>query len=73
MLQRAHDESALPIDPDEITYYLGRDTFLATSAGEMGVIAEGIFAFLSRNAVPADRNFGIPSKQVVEIGLQLDL
>jgi KUP system potassium uptake protein len=73
VLQRAHDESALPIDPEAITYYLGRDTFLATSAGKMGVIAEGIFAFLSRNAVPADRNFGIPSKQVVEIGLQLDL
>jgi K+ transporter len=39
----------------------------------MGRIAESVFAYLSRNAVTADRHFGIPSSQVVEIGLQTDL
>jgi len=73
VVARAAKEQQLPIDPDQLTYYLGRDTFLATSAGGMGRVAESLFAYLSRNAVTADRHFGIPSHQVVEIGLQTDL
>jgi len=73
VVARAAREHGLPIDPEQVTYYLGRDSFLATSAGGMGRLAESLFAFLSRNAVTADRHFGIPSQQVVEIGLQTDL
>ena len=73
VVARAAREQGLPIDPEQVTYYLGRDSFLATSAGGMGHLAETLFAFLSRNAVTADRHFGIPSQQVVEIGLQTDL
>jgi KUP system potassium uptake protein len=73
VVARAASEHHLPIDPATVTYYLGRETFLATSAGGMGRLAESFFAYLARNAVTADRHFGIPSNQVVEIGLQTDL
>ena len=66
-------EQKLPIEADQITYYLGRDSFLATSAGGMGHFAESLFAYLARNSVTADRHFGVPTHQVVEIGLQTDL
>jgi KUP system potassium uptake protein len=66
-------EQQLPIEPDQLTYYLGRDSFLATSAGRMGHFSESLFAYLARNAVTADRHFGVPTHQVVEIGLQTDL
>jgi len=66
-------EHGLPIDLDAVTYYLGRDSLLATQAGNMGRITETLFAFLSRNAVRADRHFGIPPRQVLEIGVQIDL
>ena len=56
-----------------MTYYLGRETFLATSAGEMGAASESLFAFLARNARPATTLFCIPPAQVVEIGSQMDL
>jgi KUP system potassium uptake protein len=59
--------------PEEITYYLGRETFLATGEGKMGQWSESLFAFLSRNAQPATTYFGIPSDQVVELGTQIDL
>jgi len=73
VLARAAREAKLPFNPDQVTYYVGRDSFLATSAGAMGRLTESIFSYLSRNAVTADQHFGIPAYQVVEIGLQTDL
>jgi len=63
----------LAIDPNEVTYYLGRETFLATGSGNMGAISETIFAFLSRNSRSATAYFGLPPEHVVEIGTQIDL
>jgi KUP system potassium uptake protein len=62
-----------PEDYEHITYYVGRETFLATGRGKMGRWSETLFAFLSRNAQPATLYFGIPPDQVVELGTQIDL
>jgi KUP system potassium uptake protein len=63
----------LPIDFADITYYVGRETFLATERGRMGRIAETTFAFMSRNAGTATTYFGLPPDRVVELGIQIDL
>ncbi len=63
----------LPIDVNDVTYYVGRATFLATSAGRMGRISESLFAFLARNAKSAADHLDIPPDRVVEIGAQIDL
>lgn len=63
----------LPFQLDDVTYYLGRETLLATTKGEMGPRAESLFAFLTRNSQTASRYFGIPAERVVEIGMQIDL
>ncbi len=63
----------LPVSLSETTYYIGRETFVATSAGQMGSLSEHIFAFLARNAESASAHFLIPPEQVVEIGSQMDL
>jgi KUP system potassium uptake protein len=63
----------LPFEVDEITYYLGRETLLATKHGKMGERAEKLFAFLTRNSQQATAFFGIPPERVVEIGMQVDL
>jgi KUP system potassium uptake protein len=63
----------LPFSLAEVTYFLGRETLLATSEGEMGEMEETLFAFLSRNSQNATRYFGIPPERVVEIGMQVDL
>ena len=39
----------------------------------MGAFAESLFSYLQRNAVTADQHFHIPPRQVIEIGIQLDL
>jgi KUP system potassium uptake protein len=66
-------QRGLPSAPETTTYYLRRETFLATSAGKMGTFPEGCFSFLARNARPIDAYFKIPPDRVFEIGAQFDL
>ena len=73
VLLRAVKQHHVPFQDDEVTYYLGRENFVASKKGQMGEWAETVFAFLHRNAVPADRFFGLPPRQVVELGTQMDL
>ncbi|WP_437799988.1 potassium transporter Kup [Sorangium sp. So ce693] len=72
-LVAAAERSGEPFDVDDLTYYVGRETLLATDRGRMGHVAESIFAFMLRNAVPRSAYFELPPSQVVEIGLQIDL
>jgi KUP system potassium uptake protein len=73
VLRRAVKESDIPFVLEDVTYYVGRQNLLASPKGHMGTIAESIFAFLLKNAMAADRHFGLPPRQVVEIGTQMDL
>lgn len=73
ILAFAAAKPTLAIDFDDITYYLGRETFLASDEGQMGRFTETLFSFMARNATPATAYFGLPPDRVVEIGLQIDL
>jgi KUP system potassium uptake protein len=73
ILEKAVREANIPFGERDVTYYLGRENFVATSKGHMGAVAETVFAFLQKNAVAADRFFGLPHRHVVEIGTQMDL
>jgi len=73
LLATALPRLELTLDPSSLTFYLGRETFLATPKGKMGRVSESIFSFLSRNSVSATAYFAIPSEQVVELGSQIDL
>jgi KUP system potassium uptake protein len=73
LLSLAAKQAGVPFDPDDATYYLGRETIVAHAPSRLGHLAESLFALLQRNAVTADRHFGIPPRQVVEIGTQIAL
>ncbi|WP_394837115.1 KUP/HAK/KT family potassium transporter [Pendulispora rubella] len=73
ILHEAAAQCGVPVDFSHMTYYVGRETFLASGSGKMGKWQEMLFAFLSRNAQPATRYFGIPHEHVVELGTQIDL
>ena len=72
-LSAAITEHQLPVDPEDVTYFLGRETLLAMHEGKMGRREELLFSFLTRNSQNATRYFGIPPERVVEIGMQIDL
>jgi KUP system potassium uptake protein len=63
----------LAIHPASTSYFLGRETLLPTGSSRMWRWRKGLFAFISRNAVPATAYFGLPPGRVVELGMQIDL
>jgi KUP system potassium uptake protein len=65
--------SVRQVSPKEISYFLGRETLLATANPGMAIWREKIFAFLSRNAQSATTFFRIPPNQVVEMGMQIEI
>jgi KUP system potassium uptake protein len=65
---------ALPrFDPEDTTYFLGRETIISTRRRGMAVWREKLFAIMSRNATTATAFFGIPPDRVVELGEQIEL
>ncbi|KJC37514.1 potassium transport protein Kup [Bradyrhizobium sp. LTSP849] len=62
------------IDLSDITYYVGRETIIPREdVPGMWVWRESLFAFLQRNAERSAAFFGVPTKQVVEFGTELEI
>jgi KUP system potassium uptake protein len=62
------------IDLNDITYFIGRETIIPREdIPGMWVWREGLFAFLQRNAERSAAFFGVPTKQVVEFGTELEI
>jgi KUP system potassium uptake protein len=63
----------LAFKPMETTYFLGRETLIATRRKGMALWREHLFAVMSRNARPATTFFRLPPNRVVELGAQVEL
>jgi KUP system potassium uptake protein len=74
-LQLACAQGKLPgIDLDDITYYIGRETIIPREdVPGMWVWRETVFAFLQRNAERTAAFFGVPTRQVVEFGTEIEI
>lgn len=62
----------LVLEPQRTSYYLGRETLLATGKAPMAKWRKLLFAFISRNARSATAYFGLPPNRVMELGMQID-
>ncbi|MEO6589710.1 MAG: potassium transporter Kup [Pyrinomonadaceae bacterium] len=61
-------------NPDETTYFLGRETIIASKKySGMARWREKLFALMSRNARSATSYFKIPPNRVVELGEQIEI
>jgi KUP system potassium uptake protein len=71
----ACQQGKLPgIDLTDITYYIGRETIIPSEdIPGMWVWRETVFAFLQRNAERSAAFFGLPTKQVVEFGTEIEI
>ena len=63
----------LVIDDSDVTYFLGRETLIATNAPGMALWRERLFVLIARNAVRATAFFRLPPERVVELGVQVEL
>jgi KUP system potassium uptake protein len=72
-LLAASRDWGLRIDLERTTYYLGRETLIASTKPGLARWRKRLFAFISRNANSATTYFGIPPNRVVELGMQVEL
>jgi KUP system potassium uptake protein len=69
----ARKQIVLP-DAENVTYYLGRETIVVTGHDpKMAAWRETLFAFMNRNAERSAAYFSVPSSQVIEIGIELEI
>ena len=62
------------IDPANITYYVGREKIIPSEeVVGMAVWRETLFAFLQHNAKGSATFFGVPARQVVELGTEIEI
>jgi KUP system potassium uptake protein len=62
------------IDLSNVTYFVGRETIIPREdVPGMWVWREAIFAFLQRNAEHSAAFFGVPTRQVVEFGTEIEI
>ena len=66
-------QHGLVIDPADSTFFLGRETLIATKRPGMAIWREKLFVALSRNARRATKFFCLPSDRVVELGSEIEL
>ncbi|MGE0704925.1 MAG: potassium transporter Kup [Vicinamibacterales bacterium] len=66
-------EQGLDIDPDEVTYFLGKETVIVTRARGLKRWRENLFIVMARNAVRATAFFRLPPERVVELGVQVEI
>jgi KUP system potassium uptake protein len=63
----------LTVELMDTTFYLGRETLLATGGSSLATWRKKLFIIMSRNAATASAFFGLPPNRVVELGAQIQL
>jgi KUP system potassium uptake protein len=63
----------IDVKTTECSFYLGRETLLTTGPAKLWKWRKALFAYLSRNALPATAFFSIPPNRVLELGTQIEL
>ncbi len=56
-----------------VSYFLGRETVLASDRPGMALWRERLFVWMSRNAQTATHFFRLPPEQVIEVGVQVEV
>jgi KUP system potassium uptake protein len=70
LLRRAHDRG-YPVEPSNVTYFIGRETIVPREDGKgLPRVVQSVFSFLLRNSSEAIQYFRLPRDMVVEIGRQ---
>jgi len=63
----------LPFDMMDTTFFLSRETIVATDRPGMVLWRDKLFVFMARNALPATAFFQIPGNRLIELGAQVEI
>ncbi|GJD52806.1 Low affinity potassium transport system protein kup [Methylobacterium crusticola] len=64
---------AVGVDPDEASFFIGRETPVPSVRPDLSRWEEILYAFMTRNAVSASDYFLIPPTRVVELGTRVEM
>lgn len=67
------DVRGLTFDPDQVTYFIGRESVVAGKAPGMHPLFEHLFVLLNRGADSAVRFFNLPDENVFEVGSRVEI
>ena len=62
-----------PFDMMDTSFFVSRETLIATVAPGMALWRERLFVSMSKNATKASEFFNVPTNRVVELGTQVEL
>lgn len=63
----------IAMDGDDVTYFLGRETVVATATPGMARWRERLFGVMSRNATSAAVYFRLPADRIFEVGTRVEI
>ncbi len=66
-------EQALDMDPETISFYIGRENLVIGETSAMTRWRASLFIFMSQNAADATSFFRLPADQVIEVGVRLEI
>jgi KUP system potassium uptake protein len=66
-------EPALRFDPMRTTYFIGRETILATRKLGLSAWRGSLFAWMTRNAGDVTSYFNLPPNAIVELGARVEV
>jgi KUP system potassium uptake protein len=72
VLALLHDKG-LDVNLATASFFLGRETLLATNRPGMAIWRERLFAVMARNARRATKFFCLPPERVIELGTEIEL
>ena len=72
-LMYAGDMGGVIFDPMDTTFFVGRETVIPSPDHGMPLWRDKLFAFMYRNAAPANAFFHIPGNRLVELGAQVEI
>jgi KUP system potassium uptake protein len=70
---RACASQGLEVEDQKATFFLSRETLIATRKPGMAIWREKLFAVMARNAQRPTAFFRLPPNRVVELGMQVEL
>jgi len=73
LMQIADGGDGIIFDPMDTTYFVSRETVVASAQLGMPVWRDKLFALMHRNAAPANQFFRIPGNRLVELGAQVEI
>lgn len=66
-------DNPVSLKPEDTSFFLGKETIIATHNRGMAIWREKLFSFMSKNSEGAIVFYNIPRQQVIELGVQIEL